>query len=233
MDRNSLAIATITWARDEKEEQGLMQSLSQLAQTGLPVFITDAGSSGSFLQFVETNKQFSLTKNIKGVWPQAKNSLLAASQKPFIFYTEPDKTDFFTNDLGSFLDQVYADQNTGVVLASRSGKAFHSFPAFQQITETTINRCCAEVIGKSMDYVYGPFLMNASLMPQVQYLPDNTGWGWRPFVFNTARRLGYRVENYQGDFFCPPQQQTEDRAERIYRMKQMVQNIEGLILSEQ
>src|SRR5688572_19368202 len=156
MDLNHVAVATITWARNKEEEQLLVSSLEQLAKAGLPVFITDAGSTETFLRFLEAGKSFTVTKNIKGVWPQAQNSLQAASQKqhPFIFYTEPDKEGFFTNSLASFLEKITVDENTGVVIASRSASAFASFPAFQQITENTINKCCAEIIGKEMDYVY-------------------------------------------------------------------------------
>ena len=234
MDLNRVAIATITWARNKEEEQLLVLSLEQLAKTGLPVFITDAGSSESFLHFLEANNTFILTKSIKGVWPQALNSLQAASQKqhPFIFYTEPDKVGFFTNALHTFLENINGDENTGVVIASRSATAFASFPAFQQATENMINQCCIEVIGKNMDYVYGPFLMNAQLVRHLIELPVDIGWGWRPFAFNTARRQGYTVSCREGDFFCPEQQQTDDSSERIYRMKQLVQNVEGLILSE-
>src|SRR5688572_32493586 len=190
MNLKHVAIATITWARNKEEEELLVSSLEQLAKSGLPVFITDAGSSEAFLHFLEANKNFSLSKNIKGVWPQARNSLQTASQKqhPYIFYTEPDKKEFFANALPSFLEKTEVDENTGVVIAARSSSAFASFPAFQQITETTINQCCAELIGREMDYVYGPFLINAKLVGHLQQLPADIGWGWRPFAFNTAKR---------------------------------------------
>jgi hypothetical protein len=233
MKLNHVAIATLTWARNIEEEQLLVSSLEQLAKQGLPVYITDAGSSESFLDFLEGNKNFILTKNIRGVWPQAQHSLQAAGQNhAYIFYTEPDKEGFFTNALDSFLGTVEVDLNTGVVLASRSASAFASFPAFQQITEKTINQCCAEVIGLEMDYVYGPFLMNAKLVGELQALPPDIGWGWRPFTFNTAKLCGLKVTHREGDFLCPEQQQKDDGLERVYRMKQMVQNIQGLILSQ-
>ena len=226
-------MATITWARTKEEEQVLISSLKHLEKTGLTVFVTDAGSPASFLAFLNSCQNFILSTNSKGVWPQVNQSLQLASEKyPFVFYSEPDKEAFFINALPAFLDKNEADENTGVVIASRSDSAFASFPSFQQMTETTINRCCAEVIGKKIDYVYGPFLMNSKLIESLQVLPADIGWGWRPFVFNTARRLGFHVNWQEGDFFCPDQQQNDDGPERLYRMKQLTQNIEGLLLSE-
>ena len=42
---------------------------------------------------------------------------------------------------------------TGVLLAARSEKGFNTFPAFQRMSETTINNCCAELTGFPLDYV--------------------------------------------------------------------------------
>jgi hypothetical protein len=68
-------------------------------------------------------------------------------------------------------------------------------------------------------------------VPPLETLPDTIGWGWRPYAFNLAMRLGYRVGAVTGDFLCPPDQRHDTPAERLYRMRQLVQNIEGLTLS--
>jgi hypothetical protein len=59
------------------------------------------------------------------------------------------------------LEEIIVDETTGVVIASRSSNSFATFPSFQQMTETTINNCCKEAIGKQIDYCYGPFLFNS------------------------------------------------------------------------
>jgi hypothetical protein len=76
-------------------------------------------------------------------------------------------------------------------------------------------------------------LLNSTLVPSLESLPDTIGWGWRPFAFNLARRLGYRVDAFEGDFLCPAGQRDETPSDRIYRMRQMSQNIDGLVLSTQ
>ncbi len=39
------------------------------------------------------------------------------------------------------------------------------------------------------------------------------------------------MEAFEKDFYCPPHQRGDDANERIYRMKQLEQNISGLVLS--
>lgn len=234
MDKKDLSIVTITWARDDREEAVLRTALKQLAELDLPVFVTDGGSGASFLAFLRNLPQVTLTDDPKrGVWPQTRNSLSAAyrARTPFVLYTEPDKAGFFAHALPRLLEVMGVDEQVGVVLFSRSAAGFTTVPAFQQMTETTINQCCAEVIGPPADYVYGPFLLNRTVIPHLAALDDGIGWGWRPYAFNIAKRLGYRVESVAGDFACPVDQREDTPAERIYRMRQLTQNIEGLTLS--
>jgi hypothetical protein len=226
---DNVCIATISWARNEDEENTLSETLTSLAGLGLPVYITDGGSSERFRKFLNGFPNFTVLR-AKGLWPQAKTSISAAQQSGagFILYTEPDKLDFFSNHMSNLLQQT-VDHKTGVLLASRSSQGFSTFPSFQQMTELAINKCCREVIGKDIDYCYGPFLFNTKLIPYLDALDDNCGWGWRPFVFAIARRLGLKVEAFEGDFSCPEDQRRDDEGERIYRMKQLTQNINGLV----
>lgn len=232
MKKKNIGIATISWARNEEEENLLRVSLQQLSALKLPVYITDGGSSETFLQFLHTLPFFNIYR-AKGLWPQAKNSILQARAggAEAIFYTEPDKLDFFKDHLPSLLNDQNLDGTEGVLLAARSAKGFASFPAFQQMTESTINNCCKEVTGKEIDYCYGPFLFNSRLTSYLDSLPQTCGWGWRPFLFALAHRLGLGVDAYAGDFACPPEQREDEQGERIYRMKQLTQNIEGLLLA--
>jgi hypothetical protein len=146
-------------------------------------------------------------------------------------YTEPDKLDFFRQFLPDMLSQAGNDEQTGVLLASRSDTGFATFPSFQRMTETTINNCCEEITGKAFDYTYGPFLLNRQLVPYLNLIQEDIGWGWRPFAFGLAHRLGLRVESFAGNFTCPPDQRQDDSKERIYRMRQLTQNIQGLVMS--
>ena len=228
--KKNIGIATIAWARNEEEENTLRSSLMQLAALNIPVYITDGGSSENFLSFLRGLAGFTVF-HARSLWPQAKTSITEAykSGAEFIFYTEPDKEEFFSQHLQSMFEAINVEDKTGIVLVSRSKKGFDSFPFFQQMTETTINRCCAEIIGREADYCYGPFLLSSQLLPYLELLNENCGWGWRPFAFAIAHRLGLKVESYQGDFMCPADQRQDNQQERIYRMKQLAQNINGIV----
>jgi hypothetical protein len=87
------------------------------------------------------------------------------------------------------------------------------------------------VIGKKFDYTYGPFLLNSRLVPYLDHIKEDIGWGWRPYLFSVADRLGLEVAATTQNFQCPPDQQEDDAKERIYRMRQLEQNIRGIVLS--
>lgn len=234
---NNLAdvcIATISWARNNEEETLLRNSLLALSKLQLPVFITDAGSGAEFIDYIKNLQGFTvLQAPAKGVWAQAKNSLLAAEGhgSKFVLYTEPDKLNFFEQHLEKMLSSAELNDNSGIVVASRSQKAYSTFPAFQQMTENTINNCCAEVIGHRFDFTYGPFLLNRDLVSYIHRVQEDIGWGWRPYMFGLAHRLGLTINSFEGDFYCPEDQQQDDAKERLYRMRQLEQNIRGLVLS--
>lgn len=228
-----ICIATISWARNENEESLLKKSLTKLASFNIPVFITDGGSTASFLHFIQSIPHFTLLQpEGKGVYAQAKTSLLAAydAGAKFIFYTEPDKESFFESGLKKLLERIKMDDRLGIYHASRSAEGFSTFPAFQQMTETTINNCCRELVGKDYDYSYGPFLLSSQLVPYLQQVKEDIGWGWRPYVFTIAHRLGLTLDAFVDDFVCPLDQRADDGKERIYRMRQLEQNIRGIIL---
>lgn len=234
MNKSDLVIATITLARDAAEEALLRTSLPLLAALEIPVFVTDGGSGPEFLEFLHGFPNFNILKaKEKGVYAQAKTSVLAAqvAGASFILYTEPDKRDFFRDFLPAFIAAAPATEKIGVIPASRSAAGFGTFPAFQRTTETTINQCITEITGISGDFTYGPFLFNRVLAPYLNAVTEDIGWGWRPFIFGVAHRLGYTLAPYQANFCCPPEQQQDTPAERIYRMRQLVQNIQGLVLS--
>jgi len=224
----------MTWARDAGEEKLLRQSLHELSKLNIPAFITDGGSGIDFQHYITSFPNFTLLQpKTKGLWPQVQTSLKAAlnTGAQFILYTEPDKLDFFKHGLPDMLHRFSIKERLGVTIAVRPTAGFESYPAFQQMTETTINNCCSEVTGKHTDYTYGPFIMNRILVPYLDQLKDDTGWGWRPYVFVIASRLKYTVETFEGEYFCPVEQREDNNAERIYRMKQLSENVEAVVLA--
>jgi hypothetical protein len=232
MQRDLVSVATIAWARTEAEEALLRRSLKRLSETGLPTSIADAGTNPGFTEFLHSCPGFVVTSGReRGLVAQVTASLNAASHfdTPFVLYTEPDKEAFFAGPLADFIARADAEADVGVVLAARSAAAFSTFPRMQRYTEGVINHLCGELIGCAGEYSYGPFLVNRLLLPALAQLPADTGWGWRPFLFLAARRRGFRVAHITGEYACPPDQREEDDAERAHRLRQLRENIAGLL----
>ncbi len=232
MQRADVSVATMTWARDGEEDRLLRGAVARLAGEGLPVAVSDGGSGREFVDFLRGFPGFRVFEfGRPGVLPQIRRSLGEAASlgTPFILYTESDKRDFFRDNLRGFISEAPGAGDVGVVLASRSAESFATFPEFQRHTQTAINRCCAEVLGVEADFSYGPFLLNRALVPRLGGAADGIGWGWRPYAFGRARALGYRVLRVERHLPCPPEQREDDGAERLYRIKQLGQNIRGLL----
>jgi hypothetical protein len=233
--RDRVCAATVTWARTEAEQQLLRTSLLRLAKTGLTIVVADRDSGPAFRAFLDSNAQFRVVAPLgPTLVGQVQASLSAALETgaDFILYTESDKALFFRDGLEPFLDGAELGGRTGAVLAARTDDSFATFPPIQRLTERTINELCAELTGSRGDYSYGPFILNRVLVPHLADLAPDAGWGWRHFIFATAARLGYSVTHSVGDYPCPPDQRQEDRTESLHRMRQLEQNIRGLLLSE-
>ena len=229
-----VCVSTITWVRQEAEEALIRRALGVLAEPGLPVAVADRGSSRTFTEFLAARPQFAVAAPREpSLVSQVQASLRTALQTgcEFILYTESDKELFFRNGMREFIRQAPRGHDVGVVVAARSESSFATFPPFQRYTEATINELCAQFIGERGDYSYGPLLLNRALVPYVDSLGKEVGWGWRHFVFGAARRLGYRVLHIVGEYPCPPDQQDETQADHVHRMRQLSENIQGLILS--
>jgi hypothetical protein len=234
MNRNDVAVATMTLARNENEEALLLNSLQRLALDHWRVAVADGGSRPVFVDAIASIPSFTLVApRAHGLVGQVQASIAAASRLhvPFILYTEPDKFDFFDEHLTAFVADAPDAADIGIVLAARSPASFETFPPVQRDAEGTFNRLCADIVGEQTDYLYGPFLINRGLAPHLDAARDNIGWGWRPFLFTEARRLGYRIVALTRDFPCPPEQRVEDGAARIHRIRQLRENLDGLLLS--
>jgi hypothetical protein len=228
------AVATITSVRSPGEEARLRTSLERLTAAGLPVSIADTGLSPAFSGFLASLPNARVVVPAEpGLVRQVKASIAIAAEgaTPFILYTEPDKEQFFRAQLWEFVRSAAAGvgSQAGVVLAARSDESFRTFPPMQRYTEGIINRLCGDLIAHPGDYSYGPFLLPRSLVPAVAALPDDLGWGWRHRMFVEANRHGLAVSHIVGDFRCPIDQRIEDDAERRHRLRQLSQNILGLI----
>jgi hypothetical protein len=235
MNRRDVAVATITWARDEAEARVLERALAELQEHDLRIAVTDGGSSETFLCRVSPTSRLSFGTSAygPGIVGQVKSSVATAlnTGAEAILYTEPDKAWFFKHVLTDLLDCAPQPAPPTVLLAARSARTFETFPPFQRCTEAIINELAGRTIGRQGDYSYGPFLMDRRLARHVLTLPNELGWGWRHCAFGLAARLGYQVSHYVDDLPCPEDQRRETQADLFHRLKQLDENSNGLRLS--
>jgi len=226
-----ICVATVTWARDADEEELIRRALTKLAAAELPIVVADGGSSSAFVSSLRRVPHLTFAEpEGRGLVAQVKATLAAAAslQREFILYTESDKLMFFEQKLETFLLNRPAADDVGVVISARNDESFATFPRTQRVTEAAINALTGDFVGRPGDYSYGPFLMNRRLAKFLDPVPADIGWGWRHYQFAVAARLGLQVVHVVDDLPCPQDQRAD--VEREHRLKQLTQNVNGLLL---
>ena len=209
----------------------LRDALSRLASIGLPIVVANRPSSDAFEAFLRgLPRTMVVTPQQPGLVAQIGCALEACEEMktPYVLYTEPDKADFFDR-LCDFIDRAPPRQSRSITLAARTREAFETFPPMQRYAEGVANELCARFCGSEGDYTYGPFLIAKALLPLLKRAELSLGWGWRPFMFRQATELGWQIVHVAGNFECPLDQRDEPDADRIHRLRQLQQNIHGLI----
>ncbi|NUR54500.1 MAG: hypothetical protein HOQ29_08635 [Acidobacteria bacterium] len=236
MSPSDVCIAAIAFARDDQEDALIRRALQRLSAIGFPIVVADGGSSPALVDALARLPRVTLVKPpTRGLVPQVKAALAtaAALDTPFVLYTESDKAEFFERHLAAFLSRAPSDNDVGVSVAARSEASFATFPPLQRYCEHAIAHLTAEVTHVAGDYSYGPFLMHRALLDEMRDVPDDLGWGWRHFMFAAAALRGRRVAHVVGDYDCPIDQRHEGEHERMHRLRQLSQSVEGLVLALQ
>jgi hypothetical protein len=232
MDPATIAVVTMTWARTRDEEDVLLQSLRIAASLGLPMAIADRNGRREFVeQLAQLPRTVVVAAREEGLVPQIKAAFdrVADFAPDAILYTEPDKAQFFAGAATRVLERGLQLGEPAVVLAARSNASFLTFPAMQQYTESVANHLAGELVGERGDYSYGPFLMPRLLLPYVHPLSAHLGWGWRFAMFRAARRERLPVLHAIDDLPCPVEQRHEDDVDCAHRIRQLSENLLGLI----
>jgi hypothetical protein len=231
MQVKDVGVVTITLVRNTNERRTLLNALNVLRECKLPVV---AAHGGEAKKFVQALRQFGFQVEIpdqKGLVRQVKAGLRAALKAwpaRAILYTEPDKYPFFGKKLTHFISSA---TGADVMIAGRDEGSFRTFPGGQQWTEAFTNEAARLVLGNEGDYCYGPLLLSRKAAEIALDAPENLGWGWRFWLMARIKSEGRKLQIVTMNFPCPKEQRGEDRrADRMYRLKQMRQNLEGMEL---
>src|SRR5687767_14504631 len=233
MKLNSVALVTITLARTPQEERTLIKSLKLLHTHRLPVIAADGGSSQRFVRSLNKLGFTVITPRKRGLVYQVQAALAEALRNreiTAILYTDPDKYPFFGAPLSQFLQTARTGKNFGVAVAARDSKSFRSFPKGQQWTESFMNEAACLIFGRPVrDYCYGPLLLSRRAAEIALESPADLEWGWRFWTMARTHLEHLKVQVVQMNVTCPKGQRREDsRADRLYRLKQLGQNLEAI-----
>jgi hypothetical protein len=227
-----VGLVTMTWAPSSHQEDLLMRSLAVAATLRLPIAIADRNGRPEFVERISgLPRTVVVAAGENGLVPQIMAAFDAALafEPRMLFYSEPDKETFFSQAAASLLEGALRLDTPALVLAARSDASFATFPPMQRYTESVVNHVCGELVGVAGDYSYGPFVFPRELFSKIRDLPSNLGWGWRLAAFRAARREGLPIVHVLHDVPCPLDQRREDDTERVHRLRQLSENLLGLI----
>ena len=228
----SVAAVLPVLARSREEGALILDAIVALARFAIPIYVADGGSrDAGFLDRLAHQERVHVDRvDLRAGLPlvgQIKTAVNRArsSNPDLVLYSEPDKLWFFENRAEAFL---CADPQGGMLVASRDAASFATYPAGQQLAETSMNRLCAAQFGQDGDYLYGPLLIDAAVLPLLDRLDEDVRWGWRPYLMARVQAASRPVRLWVDHLPCPAEQRGEDA--RIYRMEQLSQNVAGLAL---
>ncbi len=129
-------VSTITLARDDQERQAMESGLSILSAKGFrAIVVVDGGSSEDFLTTITALPRVMLAApSAPGLFGQVKTSLQIARDlgSHYVFYTEPNKPQFFAEKLDAFLGNVTqlaaGVADFGLALPARSAASLATSP---------------------------------------------------------------------------------------------------------
>jgi hypothetical protein len=227
-----VTIATITLGRSATEEKAMLKALAAL--DGFAVITADGGSRPSFVDGLHKLGIQIISRPQKGLVAQVKASFRAAldaSDDPFILYTEPDKLPFFEKPVRTFLTRARATPGVSILFAARNRASFQTFPEGQRKAEKFMNETTVRLLGSGSDYCYGPILLSRAAAELALEAPEHLGWGWRFWLLGRAVKERQKFADIKLALPCAKAQRGENtRKDQIYRLQQLRQNIEGLLL---
>lgn len=231
-----IGVSTITLAHSPHEEKQIIDSLGLLSKLDLPVVVCDGGSPDSFLNQVKKINGVIITPQPSGgLLNQVRESLnRAAGIYPYVFYTESNKFAFFNDQLSFFLDEankIIKRSHPGVIVTSRSPESFSTYPPFQRQTETFINMLLAEFLGATelVDYSYGPRIIDSGLIPYLNQVTTDFGWGWMSYIVLMAKKINKEIKTVNFNLPCPKNEQGETEKDKIFRLRQFNNHISAIL----
>lgn len=225
-----IVIATISWARNKKEEKIILKTLAELNKLRLPIILTDESQS-KFPLFDKARrlKNFRVFK-ASGLDAKIKKSLSEASRLgQFIFYTESDKLEFIRDSSQLFLDNFLKNPK-GIWLAARLPRNFKRLPVYQKEMERFLGDSFSALTNiPDKDISYGPRIFPSFLVKYLLAIKSPIQWGWQTYLLIISHRLRLPINIIKLNNVSPADVQ-RNRDLILFRMEQVIDSLRGFQL---
>jgi hypothetical protein len=188
--KSSVAIATVSWIRNDEERDVVLETFSNLSQLNLPIITVDSGSSEEDQKKIASIKNVLFFKSKEGITKRLVFSQQeAAKHADYIFYLQSDKKDFAKNDVPKMIDYYVKQQEKGLLIPSRTKESFATYPSYQQKHEEFLNWFIGDYVKIEEDYYAGPKIYPATVTKYLHEIKGEQWWGIEAFIYVLAKKL--------------------------------------------
>jgi len=232
MQKNKIAVATITWDGGSSAEGGkIIKAVRELRKYNYNVISVDGGSSKETLEGMKESGVKIYRQKGKGIGTAMKESIRHAyvSGADIIVYMESDKYSYPKNIEKTILPIL--GNKADLVVPSRSTKSFLTYPPFQILTESFIDLSLSTVLKGIADYTYGPRTFNRKVAPYF-FESKYDNWG---VMYNPLKRLkqdGFKIKPVYVNVSFPKEDYWKEFANvKVwrYRLKQIKQDLSPVL----
>jgi hypothetical protein len=229
---SEFAITSVSLIRNEAEAEVVLETIYNFSKLNIPVIICDGGSPEEYKKLIRKMPNVILSESPGGLTHQLVLSHReAAKYGKYLLYTQSDKLDFSRNTAFKLIETYSANPDKGVLIAARNSASLATYPRFQKTQEEFLNYFMGDYIVIPEDYYAGPKIYPASLVPYLDQLNTDIGWGIEAYFYAIAKRMELPFNFY--DFFMrAPVDVDNPEITKKYRLQITKWQIEGLRLGQ-
>jgi hypothetical protein len=174
----------------------MLETLGQIASSGLLACVADSGSSEAFLGKICAmgHKVISTENGLRGQMEAAFEH--AARHGTHVLYFESDKLQFAQSALLPTIER-YRRRRLQYAVAGRTKDHLDTFPLAQRVIEVAESHLMSATLGRAGDWIAGPALMPSEHVRTLQdssgYGTSEHGWGVPWYLLGRAWRDGLSI----------------------------------------
>lgn len=228
MIKQSLAISTVSLIRNKEEGKVVLETIKILSSLNIQVVIVDGGSPGKAKDKIKSLPNIIFLER-RGLTNQLKTSFKRGAEVArSLFYLHTDKLDFVEKYAQKLIDFHSTLKPETMLIPTRSTSTFKTYPAFQRKIEMYLNFILSDYLDKKADYYFGPKIFSSKLVPYLDKLQGDIGWGIEAYFYALNKRLRLPMKFYECEAATPKDIGSQEEIKR-YRLKILQWQIEGFL----